>query len=374
MKTIKISLISLITVLTIIACKEDKKAQLAKLKKQQEELSQKISDLEKEVADTTSADDSKILKVTLQEIKPTEFKHFIEVQGRLDGEDNVDVQPEGAGGTVTEILVNIGDAVSKGQALARLNSAALADQLKALQANYELAKENFDRQQRLWDQKIGSEMQYLQAKANKDALAGQLSALKEQINMATIKSPINGAVEEVNIKIGSVASPASPIPAFRVVNFTSVKVKADVAEAYSDRISVGDNVTVSFPDIGRDMDAKITAVSRFINSSNRTFLVEARLNTNKTGFKANMIAVLKINDYKSENTVTIPVNYIQSDPNGNFVYIAQNSGKKTVAKKAFIEQGQSYNGVVEITKGLKPGDKVITSNYLELEEGETIAF
>lgn len=356
----------------VVSCKPDKKAELEKLKKKQKELALQISAIEKELGDTTTVDKS--LQVSVADITPTVFKHYIEVQGKLDGEENVDVQPEGAGGTVREILVRAGQAVSKGQVLARLNDVGLRDQLKALESTYTLAKENFERTERLWQQKIGSEMNYLSAKSNKEALEGQIGALKEQISMMNIKSPINGTVEEVNIKVGQITSPQLPIPAFRVVNFNSLKVKAEVAEAYASRVKVGDNVLIFFPDLSKEIDAKITTASRVVSPTNRTFTVESYINPDKNGFKANMIAVLKINDYKAENATVIPINYIQTDLSGNFVYVAEKNNNSYVAKKVYIEQGQSYNGAIEITKGLKAGDKVVTSGYLDLEEGEKIRF
>ncbi len=355
----------------VVSC-TDKKAELEKLKKKQKELALKISAIEKELGDTTTVDKS--LQVSVADITPTVFKHYIEVQGKLDGEENVDVQPEGAGGTVREILVRAGQAVSKGQVLARLNDVGLRDQLKALESTYALAKENFERTERLWEQKIGSEMNYLTAKSTKESLEGQIGSLKEQINMMHIKSPINGTVEEVNIKVGQITSPQLPIPAFRVVNFNSLKVKAEVAEAYANRVKTGDNVIIFFPDLNKEIDAKITTASRIVNPTNRTFLVESHIDPDKNGFKANMIAILKINDYKAENATVIPINYIQTDLSGNFVYVAEKNSATYVAKKVYVEQGQSYNGIIEITKGLKAGDKVVTSGYLDLEEGEKIRF
>jgi membrane fusion protein, multidrug efflux system len=217
-------------------------------------------------------------------------------------------------------------------------------------------------------------MQYLQAKSAKEQLEAQRSAVKKQLGMMTIKSPINGTVEEVNVKLGQMASAAVPTPPFRVVNFNTVKVKAEVAEAYASKVNVGDMVQVYFPDLDKEITAKISSASRFISPANRTFIVEVRLNPEKISFKANMVAVLKINDYKADNAFVVPVNYIQTDPDGNFVYIADNKGTKNVAKKAIINQGQSYNGEVEITKGLKTGDKIITSGFLDLEQGEAISF
>lgn len=373
MNTIKIIIFALI-VLLVAACSQDKKAELEKLKKQHAELSEKIKQLDMEIGTNDQPDQSKLLNVSVEELKESEFRHYIEVQGKLDGEENVDVQPEGMGGAVQAILVQTGQYVTRGQVLARLNDAALRDQLKALESTYDLARENFERQQRLWDQKIGSEMQYLQAKSNKEALEGQISALKEQINMNSIKSPISGTVEEINIKVGQIASAQSPIPAFRVVNFNSIKVKAEVAEAYSKKVAVGDKVKIIFPDLEREVDANISAVSRYINTINRTFLVEVKIDPKKDGFKANMIAILKITDYSNNKAVSIPVKYLQSDEAGDYIYIAETREGRNFAKKTYIKQGMSYNGLLEVKEGLNAGDKLITSGYLDLEEGEEIRF
>ncbi len=373
MKTVKLSIAALVIAIAVISCQQDKKAELDKLKKQHKEIAEKIKKLELELGDSVAAK-TKFMNVAVEELKTIEFKHFIEVQGRLDGEENVDVQPEGMGGTVQSVLVQTGQYVTKGQVLAKLKDAALQEQLKAMESNYALVKENFDRQQRLWDQKIGSEMQYLQAKSSKESLEGQIAAMKEQINMNSIKSPINGTVEEINIKVGQLSSPSMPIPAFRVVNFNTIKVKAEVAEAYSQRVSLGDPVKVIFPDLNREIDASVSAVSRYINQTNRTFVVEVKIDPSKDGFKANMIAILKITDYKTDKAISIPVKYIQTDMTADFVYIAAANGNTYTAKKAYIKQGQSYNGVVEIIGGLKEGDKIITASYLDLEDGETIRF
>ena len=361
----------LIVAIAIFGCKQDKVAQLNKLRKQRDELTDKIKLLEKEVNDPEKA--KKTLRVSVSTIQPSQFKHYLEVQGRLDGEDNVDVFPE-AQGVITDVLVTVGQSVSKGQALAKMDIGPVKDQLKALEKQYQLAKETYEKQQRLWDQKIGSEMQYLQSKTAKEQLESQRDALLKQIDMMTIKAPIAGTVEEVNVKIGQFASAATPLPPFRVLNFGSLKVKADVAEAYSKRVSVGDDVLVFFPDLNKEISAKISTASRFISPTNRTFTIEVRLSPEKNGFKANMVAVLKITDYSVNNAIVIPVNYVQSDPDGMFVYVAETKGNKNVAKRVSVTEGQSYNGMVEITKGLTPGQKVITSGYLDLEEGETIIF
>ena len=371
MNTNHLKLAGILMLVVLFSCKPDKKAELNKLRKQHDEIADKIKKLESEVVDSSKIE--KKLNVSVADLKPAVFMHYIEVQGKLDGENNVDVFPEGAG-VVEEVLVGVGQAVTKGQALARLDAGPVRDQLKAIETQYKFASETFEKQQRLWDQKIGSEMQYLQAKTAKEQLESQRSAVKKQLGMMTIKSPINGTVEEVNVKLGQMASAAAPTPPFRVLNFGQVKVKAEVAEGYANKVNVGDNVIVYFPDLNKEINAKITTASRYINPLNRTFTIEVRLAPEKNSFKANMVAVLKINDYKADNALVIPVNYIQSDPKGNFVYIVASENKKSIAKKAFVEEGQSYDGKIEIKKGLKPEDKIITSNYLELEENESITF
>jgi len=371
MNTKKIVPFLLIFAIAIFGCKQDKVAQLAKLRKQHDDIAEQIKKLESESTDSTKV--QKSLRVTVATVKPETFKHYIEVQGKLDGEDNVDVYPESQG-IIDDVLVTVGQSVTKGQALAHIDKGPARDQLKALETQYKFASETFEKQQRLWDQKIGSEMQYLQAKTAKEQLESQLGAVRKQIDMMTIKAPITGTVEEVNIKVGQVVSAALPLPPFRVLNFSIIKVKAEVAEAYSHKVNVGDAVQIAFPDLNKEISAKITSASRFINPSSRTFTVEARIDPEKNGYKANMIAILKINDYKADNAITVQVNYIQSDLNGNFVYIAENKGNNTIAKKVPVKQGQSYNGMIEITDGLKPGDRLITSGYLDLENEEAIKF
>jgi membrane fusion protein, multidrug efflux system len=342
------------------------------IKKQQEvvKLQEQIAELEKQVADTTQTDKGILVKVT--EVKPTGFKHYIEVNGKLDGEENVSVFPKGMGGSVDKIYVKLGQKVSKGQIIASLDAGAMQKQYEQVKSQYDLAVQIYEKQKTLWDQKIGSEVAYLQAKTNKEAAESGLAALEKQLEDTKITSPINGTVEDLPLKIGQTVSPGYPVAT--VINFSSTKIVAEIAEAYSDRVKTGDSVIVSFPDLNRDVLAIITNASNFINPINRSFKIEINLEGDSKLFKANMIAVLKINDYKAENTVVIPVNLIQTDSKGNYVYLAVRNSEKPVARKAYVEQGASYKGLIEITKGLKPGDKMITVGYLSLNDGTAINF
>jgi RND family efflux transporter MFP subunit len=232
----------------------------------------------------------------------------------------------------------------------------------------------YDKQKRLWDQKIGSEVQYLQSKTNKESLERQILTLKQQIEKFKIKSPVDGTIEECNIRIGGVVSPDPRLAAFRVVAFRNLKVSAEVSEAYSSRVQTGDKLIVLFPDINKEVETKVDFVSRYINPVNRTFTIETRIPNGVSDMKANMIAIIQINDYHNENAILIPMNVIQNDASGSYVYVVRPKDKYNAAVKVPVVIGNSYNGVAEISKGLSTGDKVISVGYQELVDGEYIRF
>jgi membrane fusion protein (multidrug efflux system) len=190
--------------------------------------------------------------------------------------------------------------------------------------------------------------------------------------MTRIKSPISGNVEESVVKIGQAVSPT--VPAFRVVNFSNLKVSADVAEAYTSKINTSDDVIVYFPDNKQEINAKVTFCSKYINPTNRTFNIEARLAKITGDLKANMVSVLKINDYHKTEAVVLPINVIQTDNKVKYVLIAEQQNNQYVARKQAMQTGQMYNGLAEVTEGLKLGQKVITSGYMSLNEGQIIRF
>jgi RND family efflux transporter MFP subunit len=372
MKNMKTKVLSIIVLFTLAACGGTKEAKLEALKKQHDKVAQQIEQLEKEIAasgDSTAVDATGTF-VSVQEVNFVPFNHYIEVQGKLDGDQNIAIYPETMG-NLTHVYVKAGQHVNSGQVLASVNDASYQEQLKSLETNYELANETFLKQENLWKQQIGSEMQYLQSKSSKESLESQLEALKKQIDMTRIKSPISGVVEESMVKVGQAVSPA--MPAFRVVNFSSLKVSADVAEAYNSKVNVGDNVVVYFPDIQKEIDAKITFCSKYINPTNRTFSVEAMLKG--TGnFKANMVCVLRINDYQNNQAIVLPINVIRSDNKGQYILLATQENDQYLARKKAVQVGQVYNGQAEIVGGLEKGQKIITGGYLGLNEGEVVRF
>jgi membrane fusion protein (multidrug efflux system) len=369
----KTNVITIVILSVLMSCSASPETKLEALKKQRDEISQKIEKLELELAAASDSTDRLVAStfVSVEEIKPQEFKHYIEVQGKLDGDQNLAIYPE-AMGNIVGVYVREGQHVNTGQVLARINDDAYQEQLRSLQSTYELALETFRKQENLWKQQIGSEIQFLQAKSAKESLESQIAGVKKQIDMMRIKSPISGNVEESMVKVGQAVSPA--YPAFRVVNFSNLKVTADVAEAYTAKINIGDEVIVYLPDVKQEIVAKITFSSKYINPTNRTFVVEAQFKTGTDKLKANMISVLKINDYHSPKAFVLPINVVQNDNKGPYVLVASQENDGYVARKQAVQTGQIYNGLAEIVSGLESGQKVITGGYLNLNEGEAIRF
>lgn len=337
----------------------DLKAQQAELKTQLSEISTKISKLEGDSA-------KKFTLVEAGVLTPAIFKTYINVQGRVDAEESVSLSSE-MPGTITKINVKTGEQVVKGQVLAETDARALQQSISDLQTNAELVNQLYEKQKALWEQKIGTEVQFLQAKTQKESMEKKLATLQEQVRMTKIISPINGTVDAVDIKLGQLTAPG--MPAIRVINFNNLKLKADLAESYASRVHKGAEVIIKFPDSNDSLNSCISYSSRAINTLNRTFGVEIALDDKKE-YHPNQIAIININDYKSAKPViSIPLNYIQKDLKGTpFVLLA--NGKK--AAKRIVTLGKEYNGRVEITQGLSETDLLIMSGYDGLNDGDAI--
>ncbi len=346
-----------------------KQAELQELKKQQADLKEKINKLETELASTDSTKEEKSKYVAVTEMAPQPFNHFVEVQAKVDGEEDVAVSAE-MPGTITAVMVKAGDHVERGQVLATMEDRALRQNLDAMKSQTDMAVTMYNKQKNLWDQKIGSEVQFIQAKTQKDAMEKQYAALHEQWDMSRLKSPINGTVDQVNIKIGQAVAPG--IPAVRVVNLSRLKVKGEIAESYISKVKRGNDVILYFPDINKEVKAKLDYAGQAINSMNRTFNVEVRLDTKEGSFHPNQVVVLKIADYAAPNSFVVPVGAVQKSSDGEFVYIAENENGKTIVKRKIVTSGLTYNGLAEIKSGLAQGDKVITTGYQNVIEGDAI--
>lgn len=357
----------------LFACTPNKQEQLAKLKGEHDKLAQSIDKLEKEISaekgDSSLAVKSK--KVAVAEINYQPFVHNIKVYGHLDGDQNSSVFAEASGAVIAK-YADVGQSVKKGQVLAQIDDAAVQRQLQGLQSQFDFALEMYNKQTKLWNQKIGSETQYLEVKSKKEALEQQIAATKAQLENFKIKAPCAGNIEECNIKVGGFVTPNPSLVAYRVVSFGELKIVANVSEAYIAKVTKGDKVNVTFPDINTTINSQINFVSKYINPVNRTFSIEVRLQGNNMNLKANMIAVVNINDYHNDKAIVVSQNLIQSDGTGSFILVAKQVNNQSVAAKQRISQGLSNNGLTEITSGLNPGDKIITAGYQDLVEGANI--
>lgn len=353
----------------------EKKKQLAEYKTEVKTLTGKIATLEKEIAklDTSFHVEQKTKLVKVEEIKKQDFKHYIEVQGSVDAEENVvalNQQP----GIITAIYVKVGDKVSKGQLLAETQTtAALEDQVRSTETQVQLARTAFEKQNRLWEQKIGSEIQYLQAKAQKEAAESGLAGLKKQLEMTKVIAPISGTVDAVNLRVGDMAAPSQLMPGVRIINTDNLKVKAKVADTDFGKIKQGDKVEIEFPDLNESLEATVSYVSKTIDPRSRTFQVEVKLKSSPL-YAANMIAKLKINDALYKNALLVPSNIVQNNVDGEYVLTMEGEKGKAVARKHMVKTGASYNGQTVITEGLEEGDRIITFGYTEVVDGQKIDY
>lgn len=364
---IKNTVMTALLTLILVACggSKDPKAELDKLKKEREALETKIALLEEEVAKTDTTSSENAVEVMGAPLTTSIFKSYIEVQGRVDADESVSITTE-MPGTITRINVRVGDRVSRGQVLAETDTRAQSQQLAALQASMSLVNQMFEKQKNLWDQKIGTEVQFLQMKTAKEGLEASVSAVQEQIRMGKIISPIDGTVDLVNLKMGQAVAPGMGV--INVVNFSNLKVKADVAESYAARVKNNNDVLVYFPDMNDSVIGKIHYASRAINAMTRTFAVEMLLD-GKSEYHPNTVAKLKINDYQSaEPVIVLPVKYIQKGTDTKYVLVAENG----IAVKKQVKTGREYAGLSEITEGLKPGEMLITLGYDLVNEGDKV--
>lgn len=364
---------ALIAILVSCSQNTDKKAELEKLKLQREQLSTQIAQLEAEVNPDGKAAEAKAISVKVVPAAECVFNHYIEVQGNVDGDQNIAVSPQMAG-LITAVYVTEGSHVKKGQVMAELDALVMKQSLEEVNTQLALATSMFEKQSALWEKKIGSEIQYLQAKAGKESLEQRANTIKEQLKMAKIISPISGTVESVPLRVGQMASPGVPTSTIRVINMNVAKITADVAETYATRIKDGNAALVSFPDLGKDIETKLNFTSRFIDPTNRTFRIECKISSGEVELRANMIAYIKIKDYTNEKAFCLPVNYIQNDQAGKFIYVAKQNGTNWTAEKRVIKTGMDYNGVVEVLEGLTAGESIITAGFQNLNPGENVVF
>jgi membrane fusion protein (multidrug efflux system) len=351
---------------------QGKREELAELKSQQAELNTKIKTLESEVTklDPKKAETARVKDVTVSPVSASTFRHFVELQGTIDAKNNVQVSPK-SGGVVTAVYVKEGDRVRAGQAIAKVDDQIMRESMAEVRTQLSLANTIFEKQAALWKQQIGTEIQYLQAKNNKEALERKISTLNVQLAQSTVTAPISGVVDQVSVKVGQSAAPG--VGLVRIINLSQLKVIAKVADTYSGSVRKGDPVIIRFPDLNREMKSTISFVSTSVDPLSRTFTIEAPLPSDNS-LKPNMLAQVKINDQNATNAIVIDQNLIQNTEQGQLVYVAVNEGGKKVAKAKQIKTGQSYDGRIAVTQGLQSGDQLVTNGYQDLVDGQPISF
>ncbi len=340
---------------------KDKATELAELKKQQADLSSKIAKLQAEVG---AKDSVKTSDVSTIEVKSGVFTNYVDIQGKIDAQDNVTAYPQ-AQAVITAIYVKVGDHVNKGQILVQLDNSVLRQNIEQAQAQANLAQTLYQRQKNLWDQKIGTEVQYLQAQTSLQTSEKQVASLRQQADMYRIVSPINGTIDQMDLKLGQIAVPGST--GIRVVNADILKVKADVPESYAGSVHQGDNVKIIVPDANDSLTAKISFAAKVIDPASRSFAIEVRLPQRNT-LRPNMTTILKIANYAKSNSIVIPIKAIQKSESGDYVFINVNG----TAKHVNIKMGGTYGGQTEILSGLKAGDQLVVEGATDIEDGDKI--
>jgi membrane fusion protein, multidrug efflux system len=373
-------LIVFATVVVLSACGDNPKkgtpekmrTQLKKYKTEMKELKTKISNLEKQLTEADPEFARQNRKTTLVTTLPVEtrtFRHFLELQGSIASDENISVSAETAG-KVERVYVDKGEKVNKGQVLVRLDSRILKKNIEEVETSLNLAKTVYERQKNLWDKNIGTEIQYLEAKNNKESLENRLSTLKTQLSDYQVKAPFTGNVDKLMIREGEMAQPGMPM--ITMVGTSNMYVEVDVPEAYIGDFSKGDQVELTFPSRSTTVQSTIKSIGEVINPQNRTFTIELNIPDNSVKAKPNMMAVVKLKDFEAEDAVVIPSNLIQQDNKGDFVYVLEEKDGVNTAAKKRIERGITYQSQTHILSGLSGNELLIDEGFREVAEGVNV--
>lgn len=367
-------LVALVALLTACGADgvEQKKAQLMKHKEELHELKIKINQLEKELTEIDpeyAKEQDKSTLVTVLNLTEKPFAHFMDVRGTVESRKNVTLSAETMG-RILKINVKEGDYVQVGQTLLIIDAEVIRKNIEELKTALELAETVYAKQANLWKNNIGTEIQYLQAKNNKESLERRLATAYSQLQLATVKAPFSGHVDKVLVKEGEMASPGFPL--FRIVSLQDMYVQADVSERYIGKFRKGDSVGIIFPSLNKELSSQIYSLSQVIDQQNRTFSVEVSLPGEGNLFRPNQLSVLRMRDYSNPNALVVPSEIIQKDNHGEYVFVAEKNGEKLVAKKRHIKRGVSYNNETEVLDGLTSNDKVIFKGYRNVSDGVAI--
>jgi RND family efflux transporter MFP subunit len=363
----------------LIACGEKstddliKDKNITELKNRKATIQSELEKIDAALLNGNKATETEAL-VSVQTIKDTVFNHYLVIQGNVNTKENILVQPEFSG-TLTALNVKAGQRVSKGQILGKVDDAGMSQQLASIENQYALAKTTFERQKNLWDKKIGSEIQFLQAQAQMISAQKSVAQMRAQIAKTVIRAPFSGTIDDVFVERGQVVAP-SPQGLMRIVNLSNMYVSTTVPETYIGKLKVGTVVDVFLTSLGKTYKGKVRQVANFINPSNRSFGIEVSVPNPDNLLRPNQVAKLKIIDYTVNNAIIVPTNVVQEDGEHNkFVFIATNvNGKKGVAKKVVVKVGKSSDNVTEILSGLTANDVIVTEGANNIADGMKLNF
>lgn len=349
---------------------EQLRAKKTELSSQQQQIDAQLKALDEKINELNPQ--LKVPLVTTFTTEEMKFEHFVELQGNVMTKKNIVIYPEYSG-VLTKVYVQKGESVSKGQALAKIDDGGLGQQLAQMQIQADLAKTTFDRQKRLWDQKIGSEIQYLQAKSNYEAQQKAIAQMQQQIGKTIVRAPFSGTIDDVITEQGTVVGPGQS-QLFRLVNLGSMYIETDVPESYLTNVTVGKNVEVNFPVLNKNLTATVRQAGNFINPANRTFKVEIGIPNKDKSVKPNLTAKLRINDYTNEKAILIPQSIISENADGEqYVYTAtaKNDSIATVSR-VIITTGKTRGDDIEVLTGLKNGTQIIEEGARSVKDGQEV--
>jgi len=351
---------------------EGKKQQLQQLISQKDALSKQIASLEKELGTTEEEAVKNAIAVSIVSAEFQVLERFVDVKGAVESRSMAMVSPS-MGGRVIRMNVKPGQSVSKGQVLFVLESDILEKALDELQLQLDFANTVYEKQKAIWEQKAGSEIQYLQAKNQVESLEKRMISTKEQLRQMTVRAPISGVVDRVALNNGELAVPG--MPAMQIVSLSDLHIAAEVSEAYINSINKGDKVVVSFPELGiTDYVSKIGVLSKAIDPSKRTFRIEVPFTKRPENVRPNLLCSIAINDKTQANALVVPLSAVQYDANKKYVFTYETKGKVKIAVKRQVATGLVQGNTIEIIEGLKAGEQVVNAGAQSISDGQSIKF
>lgn len=370
-KTIFLLLIIIFTACQSTDNPEEIKDKILEYKNDISELNHKIAKLEEELNKYSNDNESEHkIPVSVIKLDYQKFNHFLDASGSVESINEAFISPE-INGQIKKIYVTEGERVKKGDLLAKINTSITENTINEVKTSLELATTVYEKQKQLWKKKIGSELQFLEAKNNKESLENKLSTLNAQLEMALVKSPIDGIADEIFQKEGELGMPG--IQLMQIVNLDKLYINIDVSEAYLSNINKGDMVTLEFPAYPEiKMEVPIHRIGNVVKLENRTFTVQLKINNRGEKLKPNILSIIKINDFSTDSALVVPSIIIKQDFNGSYVYVAEKQSENMISKKVYVKTGISDGSNTMITEGLNPGQMVITKGYNLVKNGTEI--